>query len=151
MKKYLLLFVMAMSMSVAFASKPVDGHLTGYIDDSMCGGSKTPMCTEATRATCAAKCIKGGAAAVLVVGDKVYKITNQKAVVKYAGKSVTLDGKITGDAIEVTKAGLFFEVSVINFTVNICNPKIVAKAIYSFKNYSFQVFFLLYLFKLITS
>ena len=104
MKKYLLLFAITLTMSAAaLASTLTDGHLTGYIDDAMCAGSKTAMCTEATRATCAAKCIKSGSAAVLVAGGKVYKIANQKSVIKYAGKNVTVDGKITDDTIEVTK------------------------------------------------
>jgi hypothetical protein len=41
--------------------------------------------------------------AVLVAGGKVYKITNQKAVLKYAGKNVAVDGTVTGDTIEITK------------------------------------------------
>jgi len=103
MKKYLLLMALAFAVSASFASRLADEHLKGYIDDSMCAGSKTPMCTPATRVNCANKCIKGGAKAVLVVGDKVYKISNQKAVLKYAGKNVTVDGKVTDDTIEVTK------------------------------------------------
>ena len=103
MKKYLLLFAMALSMSVAFASNFNDEHLSGYIDDSMCAASSTPMCTAANRATCAAKCIKSGASAVLVAGGKVYKIANQKSVMKFLGKNVAIDGKVTGDTIEVTK------------------------------------------------
>jgi hypothetical protein len=103
MKKYLLLVVAALAMSSSFAFKAVDTHLTGYIDDSMCAGSKTPMCTAATRTKCATKCIASGASAVFVVGDKVYKIANQKTVVKYAGKNVAIDGKVTDDTIEVTK------------------------------------------------
>lgn len=103
MKKYLLLVALTLSVSASFAFKAADDHLKGYIDDSMCAASATPPCTPATRAKCAAKCIKGGASAVLVVGDKVYKISNQKAVLKYAGKNVTIDGKVTDDTIEVTK------------------------------------------------
>jgi len=61
------------------------------------------MCTPETRVSCANKCIKMGAAAVLVVDGKVYKIANQKAVLKYAGKNVVVDGKVTNDSIEVTK------------------------------------------------
>jgi hypothetical protein len=102
MKKYLLLFVMAISMSAVFAANKVeDGPLTGYIGDAMCAAKG--KANTADHAACAAKCIKGGSAAVLVVGDKVYKISNQKEVVKYAGKKVTLEGKVTDDSIEVTK------------------------------------------------
>jgi hypothetical protein len=103
MKKYLLVLAVALSMSASFAFKVDATHLKGYIDDSMCAASKTPMCTPETRVACAKKCIKGGATAVLVVGDKVYKISNQKAVLKYAGKNVIIDGKIPDDTIEVTK------------------------------------------------
>jgi len=101
MKKYVLLFVMAISMSAVFAAKVTDGPLTGYVGDAMCAGKGKANTAE--HAACAAKCIKGGSAAVLVVGDKVYTITNQKAIVKYAGKKVTVEGKVTDDAIEVTK------------------------------------------------
>jgi len=103
MKKYLLLVAIALSMSASFAFSVPDTQLIGYIDDSVCAASKTPMCAPETRVTCANKCIKGGASAVLVVGDKVYKIANQKAVQKYAGKNVTVDAKVTDDTIEVTK------------------------------------------------
>ena len=102
MKKFLLPVVLFVAISATFAFKPGDDHLKGYIDDSMCASSSKPMCTPETRVTCAKKCIKGGAKAVLVVGGKVYKISNQKTVVKYAGKNVTVDGKITDDSIEVT-------------------------------------------------
>ncbi|WP_295655227.1 hypothetical protein [uncultured Mucilaginibacter sp.] len=101
MKKYLLLFAMTLSIGVALAAKLTDGPLTGYIGDSMCAADG--KANSAAHAACAVKCIKGGAAAVLVVGDKVYKISNQKAVLKYAGKKVTLEGKVTDDSIEVTK------------------------------------------------
>lgn len=101
MKKYFLLFVMALFMSTAFAAHKVDQPLTGYIGDAMCAAKG--KANNAEHAACAAKCIKGGSAAVLVVGDKVYQISNQKAVVKYAGKKVTIEGKITDDSIEVTK------------------------------------------------
>lgn len=103
MKKYLLLVALTLSVSATFAAKFTEGPLKGYIDDSMCAASKTPMCTPATRVACANKCLKSGAKAVLVVDGKVYKISNQKAVAKYAGKNVTVDGKITNDSIEVTK------------------------------------------------
>lgn len=103
MKKYLVLGAFVLSMCASFASRAADEHLKGYIDDSMCASNKTPPCTPETRVKCAIKCIKSGAAAVFVVGDKVYKVANQKAVLKYAGKNVTIDGKITDDTIEVTK------------------------------------------------
>jgi hypothetical protein len=103
MKRNLMLFAVILSVGALFSFRAADEHLTGYIDDSMCAGSKTPMCTAATRVNCAQKCIKGGAQAVLVVGDKIYKIANQKAVVKYAGKNVTVDGAVDNGTVTVTK------------------------------------------------
>jgi hypothetical protein len=103
MKKYLLLLatVLTMGSAFAFGSKTVaDGPLTGYIGDAMCAAKG--KANSADHAKCAIKCIKGGEAAVLVVGDKVYKISNQDKVVKYAGKKVTVQGKVTDDSIEVT-------------------------------------------------
>ena len=103
MKKYLLSAGLVLAMAASFAFNTTDEHLKGYISDSHCAANKTDMGSMADRIQCVNKCIKGGAAAVLVVGDKVYKIANQKAVLKYAGKNVIVDGSVTGDTIEVTK------------------------------------------------
>lgn len=103
MKKYLFSAALVLAMAASFAFKPTDEHLKGYISDSHCVANKTDMGSLSDRIQCVNKCIKGGAEAVLVVGDKVYKIANQKAVLKYAGKDVIVDGNVTGDSIEVTK------------------------------------------------
>ena len=106
MKKYLFLSTILLSVSMLFAFKADEQHFKGYIEDSVCAASKTDMGMTADRVKCATKCIKKGAAAVLVVGDKVYKIANQKAVVKYAGENVIVDGALTDDTIQVTKIAL---------------------------------------------
>ena len=106
MKKHLFLSTILLSISMLFAFKADEQHFKGYIEDSVCAASKTDMGMTADRVTCAKKCIKKGAAAVLVVGDKVYKIANQKAVVKYAGENVIVDGALTDDTIQVTKIAL---------------------------------------------
>jgi len=98
MKKYILLFVMVAAMSTTFAKT---GKLTGVIDDSMCAAKG--KCDSKDPVACATKCIKMGSPAVLVVGKKIYKITNQDMVIKYAGKKVTVDGDITDAGIKVTK------------------------------------------------
>jgi len=103
MKKVLIFTAILLSINICFAfTTGSDVHLSGYIDDSMCAGTGKPM-HGSDRVTCAQKCMKMGAKAVFVSGDKVYKITNQKAVLKYAGQNVTIDGKLTDDAIEVAK------------------------------------------------
>jgi len=103
MKKYLLPAALILSLSVSSAFKPGQVHLKGYIDDSSCASSKTSMSPGESRITCVKKCLKLGAKAVLVVGDKIYEITNQSAVTKFAGENVTVDGDLSGNAIQVTK------------------------------------------------
>lgn len=102
MKKLLFCVVLFLSMGMTYAFAGSDTHLSGYIDDSMCAGMGKPM-HGGNREACAKKCMKMGAKAVFVSGGKVYKISNQKEVVKFAGKNVVIDGKLDGDTIEVTK------------------------------------------------
>ncbi len=73
--------------------------MNGIIGDSKCG-AKHINAKDADMA-CVNKCIDGGAAAVFIVGDKVYKIDNQDAVKGHAGHKVTVDGKVTGDSVHV--------------------------------------------------
>jgi hypothetical protein len=78
-----------------------DQSWTGTISDSMCGASHGTTPAKA----CTTGCIKKGAKYVVVVGDKVYGITNQDApgLAKYAGDSVKVSGTMSGDTITVTK------------------------------------------------
>ena len=103
MKKYLLYFALVVCISASFAFRADEVHLKGYIEDSTCAASKSQMSPVDSRIACVKKCLKSGASAVLVVGDKVYKIANQKDVVKFAGQDVAVDGTVTGDTIQVTK------------------------------------------------
>jgi|ERR1041385_6015964 hypothetical protein len=104
MKNLLLSFaiVLTLGIGMAFTSNDTE-HLKGYIGDSHCAESKKDMGAKADRIKCVNKCMAGGASAVLVSGDKVYKISNQKAVKKYAGKDVEVDANVNNDTIEVTK------------------------------------------------
>ena len=70
--------------------------------DSNCAAKQGAKAAADGHANCATKCIKGGAAAVLVTPDgKVYKIHNQDAVTEHAGHKVTITGELKGDTIEV--------------------------------------------------
>jgi hypothetical protein len=70
----------------------------GFVEDSNCA-SKPAM---KDNAQCAARCVKGGAAAVLVTEDgKVYKIANQDKIVAHAGEKVTITGSVKEDTITV--------------------------------------------------
>jgi hypothetical protein len=72
---------------------------TGVISDEHCGAKHAAM--TADDKACVDKCAKGGAAAVLVAGDKVYKIDNQDAVQKHLGHKVTVTGTLKEDTVHV--------------------------------------------------
>ena len=96
MKKFLIMLALVFSVALYANDK---GTWTGYISDSHCGAKEN----LADHAACAKKCVKGGAAPVFVVGDKVYTISNPKKVSKYIGEKVQITGNITDDAINIEK------------------------------------------------
>jgi hypothetical protein len=73
--------------------------MVGSISDEHCGAKH--VAGKDADVTCVKKCTDGGAAAVFVVGDKIYKIDNQEAVKSHYGHQVTINGKVTGDSIHV--------------------------------------------------
>ncbi|HEY3743102.1 MAG TPA: hypothetical protein VGL53_24815 [Bryobacteraceae bacterium] len=94
MKKIgLLLAVFAMG---AFAES-----WSGTITDANCG-AKHVDASEKSQA-CAKACVKRGAAAVLVVGDKVMKFddSSKAKVADFVGQKVEVTGDIKGDTITV--------------------------------------------------
>jgi hypothetical protein len=74
--------------------------LTGYVSDAMCAKDPHKVASD-DHAACAQKCIQGGEKPVLVVGEKVYTITNPDTLVPHAGHKVTVDGDVKGDALTV--------------------------------------------------
>jgi len=97
-------FVLSLAATLALGTVGLlgaDQSWTGTISDSMCGAShgSTPA------KQCTTGCVKKGAKYVIVVGDKVYGITNQDApgLAKYAGDSVKVTGTMSGDTITVSK------------------------------------------------
>ncbi len=99
MRKNLLVltFALALSASMAFAES-----WTGYVSDSKCGAKHNKG--TAADINCVTGCIKGGADAVLVVGDKVVTIANKEKVSDFYGKKVTVTGKLAGDKLTVDSA-----------------------------------------------
>ncbi len=91
-----MLFVLVFAITATYADP---GTWTGYISDSHCGAKGN----NDGHSDCAKKCIKGGALPVLVVGDKVYTISDPKKVSKYIGQKVTVTGTLTGDEIAIDK------------------------------------------------
>src|SRR3954454_8397776 len=96
MKKLLVMIALGFSVALYAGDK---GTWTGYISDAHCGAKED----LATHAACAKKCVKGGAAPVFVVGDKVYTISNAKKVAKFIGDKVEITGTITDNSISIDK------------------------------------------------
>lgn len=98
MKKFVALTALAFTFATASAFAE---SLTGVVADEMCA-SNTAKASSPAHAACAAKCIKGGSAPVLVVGDKVYKFSDPAKAVAFAGKKVTVDGTVEKDTITIS-------------------------------------------------
>lgn len=97
MKKLIALTALAVSFASASAFAET---LTGVVSDAMCSKNPAKASSEA-HAACADKCIKGGSPAVLVVGDKVYAVSNPDKLTAFAGKKVTVDGKVADGTLTV--------------------------------------------------
>jgi hypothetical protein len=98
MKKFIVSATLVMSFTALSA---FGASMTGMVADAMCAAKGKGG--DASHADCAAKCIKGGSPAVLVVGDKVYKVSNPDTLKDFAGKKVTVDATVDGDSITVAK------------------------------------------------
>ena len=95
MKKLAVLFALAAVSSFA-------AEVTGFVGDAKCG-AKHADASEAS-SKCAQSCAKRGGETVLVTKDaKVYKLdaASQAKVKDMVGKTVTVDGKISGDSLEI--------------------------------------------------
>jgi len=91
--------VTAVALSFAYTGAFAESF-TGWVADAMC--AKDPhKVASADHAACAQKCIQGGEKPVLVVGDKVYNITNPDTLVPHAGHKVTVDADVKGDSLTV--------------------------------------------------
>lgn len=97
MKKLVALTTLAFSLGAASAFAET---LTGTVSDAMCAGD-TAKASKPDHEACAKKCIKGGEKPVLIVGEKVYTITNPDTLVPHAGHHVTVDGDVNGSALTV--------------------------------------------------
>jgi hypothetical protein len=73
---------------------------TGYISDSKCGAKHSDG--SAASVACVKVCIKGGAATVFVVGDKVLKLANASKVSEdLYGAKVKITGSLEGDTVTI--------------------------------------------------
>jgi hypothetical protein len=97
MKK--LLTPIALFLSIAFVYAAEKGTWTGWISDSKCGANGA----KEGHVDCAKKCVKEGAAPVVVIDKKVYTITNPEKATDFLGEKVSVTGTITDDKIEIEK------------------------------------------------
>ncbi len=94
MKKIVFSSVMALSL---FSLSAFAETFNAYISDSKCGAKHVAdMNTK-----CIQGCVKGGAAPVAVVGDKVYKVDDPSKLTDHLGHKVTITGKVDGDTLKI--------------------------------------------------
>jgi hypothetical protein len=93
MKKIFLAMLLLFSASL-YAGDPI--KVTGYVGDDHCGSKSGP-----DHANCAKQCVKGGAKPVLVVGKKVYTISNPEKLSELIGDKVDVTGQVDGDTITI--------------------------------------------------
>ncbi len=98
MKKLLTVPVLALSFLSASAMAQT---FKGIVADSMCAHNNLAKASTAAHADCAKKCIGMGSPAVLIVGTKVYSVSNSSKLNSFAGKTVTVNGTLSGDTITV--------------------------------------------------
>jgi hypothetical protein len=92
-------FAVALALASGLAATGMAAEIKGFVEDASCAAK--PAMKD--NAQCAQRCIKGGAAAVLVAEDgKVYKIANQDKITSHAGEKVTVTGDVKEDTITVT-------------------------------------------------
>ena len=79
----------------------------GWVSDDKCGAKGA----DPSHASCATKCVAGGAAIVFVAAkDKtVYKVDNQDALKDQVGHYVSVEGSINGDTLHVDKVTVLKE------------------------------------------
>jgi len=89
LKKLLAVFALVASCGLA-------ADMTGYIVDKSCASKKGMWGNE----QCAQSCIKRGDPAVFVTEDgKIYQVAEQDKAKSFAGKKVSISGKVDGDKI----------------------------------------------------
>lgn len=98
MKKLVALSLLSFSFLSASA---LAESFKGIVSDEMCAHSDIAKASGPNHAACAKKCIGMGSPAVLIVGTTVYKVSNPEKLTAFAGKTVTVDGKLDAGTITV--------------------------------------------------
>ena len=91
MKKVVLLSTMFVALA-AYAVPP--DTYTGVVSDAMCAKNNVEKASKPDHAACAAKCIKGGSPAVMIIDGKIVNVANPDKIEAYAGKTITVEGSM---------------------------------------------------------
>jgi hypothetical protein len=97
MKKFAAICLVSLSFSMTAMAETFHG----VVSDEMCAKGDIAKAGTPGHADCAKKCIGMGSPAVLVVGTKIFKVSNPQKLNAFAGKAVVVDGTIAGDTITV--------------------------------------------------
>ncbi len=76
---------------------------TGVITDAMCGASHSMMNVKPD-SKCVVECVKRGSKYALLVGSKVYTLSDQQAPEKYAAQKVKVTGTLDAKTETITVA-----------------------------------------------
>jgi hypothetical protein len=96
-------FVLASFLTVSLGSVAVFADsFSGYISGAHCGAKHSTV--SAANTACVEKCIKGGAAPVLVSDGKVIKFDDASAdkAKAFAAENVKIDGSMEGGVLKIT-------------------------------------------------
>jgi hypothetical protein len=100
--KLISIALLSLTLVISAAAQGSKQTFTGVVSDSMCG--KQHMTKDA--AQCTRACVKSGSDYALVVGDKVYTLKGDKAVIdQFAGKPASVTGTAKGEVLDVTSIG----------------------------------------------
>jgi hypothetical protein len=94
---------MVFALGATFSLAALADSWTAVVSDSMCGAQHSAASAEDKK--CVEGCIKHhGSKPVLVVGDKVYKISadSEAKVMDHLGDKVKVEGTLSGDTITIT-------------------------------------------------
>ncbi|MGA3024853.1 MAG: hypothetical protein ABSF98_08805 [Bryobacteraceae bacterium] len=98
---------MVLALGATFSLAALADSWTGTVSDSMCGLQHKAGTADDKK--CVEGCIKHhGASPVLVVGDKIYKISadSQAKVMDHLGDKVKVEGQLAGDTITITSVSI---------------------------------------------
>jgi hypothetical protein len=94
-------FTVLATTAVLFASSAMAETWSGTISDAKCGKAHADASEKSMK--CVEACVKGGQAAVFVVGDKVLKFddASKAKIMPHLGHKVEIDGSLSGDTVTV--------------------------------------------------